>query len=407
MVNTEEIRSLLTARADAIDGTRSQRVDEVFRRVRTQRRRRTAVAIAGATCAVLAMVLGSALLSGHQNGSSDPVAPATTSPADPGPQSPVRPVTYTDEYWPTRTIQYGDRAVDITAQLEFGDPGRGGIDGVVHMDMTDDGIVFTTEGGGIWFTDGSSTHQIGETNGYLGIRASDVVVSGTDGSRVAWVAEAVKPRKVEIVVYDTRADRVVAKVPDPACAELITSCAMKALVGDDHVYWVRADWRHARPDVLTRLEVSNGTRQRVTAAELAADLASTPRALIVGDSPQTGVVSDGYGVVFAVKGARLVAMRSGLAPDDPYNSATTAFKASTQEQLRFRMPAGYNGGADEFTAFEWLDDDRLAMMNAANSWRQTTAEILICRVSTGHCELAAGANSGDDPRIAPHIGLPG
>jgi hypothetical protein len=131
-------------------------------------------------------------------------------------------VTYTDEYWPTRTIQYGDRTVDITAQLGFGDPGRGGIEGVVHMDMTDGGVVFTTEGGGIWFTDGSSTHQIGETDGYLGIRASDVVVSGTDGPRVAWVAEALKPRTAEIVVYDTKDDRVVAKVPAPACAEMLT-----------------------------------------------------------------------------------------------------------------------------------------------------------------------------------------
>jgi hypothetical protein len=147
-------------------------------------------------------------------------------------------------------------------------------------------------------------------------------------------------------------------------------------------------------------------RHRVTAAEIAADLTSTPRGLIVGDSPQTGVVSDGYGVVFAANGARLVPTRSSLAPNDPYNSSTTAFQTGTHEQLRFRMPSGY-AGADEFTAFEWLDDDRLAMMNAANSWRQTTAEILICRVSTGQCELAATAKSGEDPRIAPHLPLPG
>jgi len=407
-VNTEQIKTLLVERAEAVDATRLERVDEVFGRIRTHQRRRTAAAVAGAGGVVLAVIVGGALLNGQPARRSVPVAPITSTPADPNP-APVREVIYTDEYWPTTTIHYGDRIVDISDQLAFGNPGAGGIKGVVHMDATDDGVVFTTEGGGVWFTDGSNTHQIGETRGYLGIRAEAVVVSGTAGSRVAWVAESTKPKRTEIVVYDTQADREVMRVPVPDCADPLTSCELDALIGDDHVYWARQDWTHARPDILMRLEVSTGNVERVSTDDLAADLAGANRGIIVGDSPETGVASDGYGEVFAVERARLVPLRSSLAPDDPYNSPTTAFDTGTRKQVWFRVPSGYQGGADEFTAFEWLDDDRLALMNAANSWRQTTAEILVCQISTRRCQLSVPAKStgADGPRIAPHLALPG
>ena len=163
-----------------------------------------------------------------------------------------------------------------------------------------------------------------------------------------------------------------------------------------------------------RLDVSTGRLERVTAHELAADLAGSPRGLIVGGSPQTGVVSDGYGVVFTVRGARLIPMIEKLLPagrprseQDPVSSPTKAFDTRTRKQVRFRVPDGYRG-AEEFTAFEWLDDDRLALMNAANTWRQATGEILVCRISTGRCELAVGEkeSGGDTPRIAPHLPFP-
>jgi hypothetical protein len=406
-VNTEEITTLLVERAGAVDSNRPERVDEVFSRIRTHQRRRTGAAVAGASCVVMALVVGVALLSGQSPRSSDPVAPATSTPANPNPSAPVRRVTYADGYWPTTTIHYGDRSVDISEQLAFGRPGFGGISGVVHMDVTDDGVVFTTEGGGIWFTDGSSTHLIGETQGYLGIRAAAVVASGTTGSRVAWVAESSKPKRTEIVVYDTQVDREVRRVSVPDCADPLGSCELQGLIGDDHVYWALKDGTHARPDLLMRLEVSTGNVARVSADDLNADRAGAPRGIIVGESPETGLVSDGYGQVFAVERARLVPMQSSLAPDDPYNSPTPAFDTGTRKPLWFRVPTGYEGGADEFTAFEWLDDDQLALMNAANSWRQRTAEILVCRVSTRRCELVVAAKSGDRPRIAPHLGLPG
>jgi hypothetical protein len=400
-VNPEEIRTLLIDRAEAIDATRPERLDDLFGRIRRHQRRRTAAAVAAASCLVLAVVVGAALLTRGPAHVTNPVPPATSAPADPTPQAPVRKVTYADGYWPTTTIHYGDRRVDIR-KLVAAAGRKGGIPGVVHMDVTDSGVVFTTNDGKIWFTDGSAIHQIGKAEGYLSIRDAAFVVSGTAGSRVAWIAGS--GQHAEIVVYDTKTDREVARVPVPDCTTLVRyragkpypSCELTSLVNDDHVYFTLEDGNHLLPDVPMRLDVPTGTLERATADELAADLASSPRGLIVGDSPETGVVSDGYGVAFAVKGARLVAKRD--------NSRTTAFDARTRKQLQLRLPFGYHG-ASEFTAFEWLDDDRLALMDAANSFHQTTREIVVCRISTGRCDVAVPA--GDVARIAPHLGLPG
>jgi len=80
------------------------------------------------------------------------------------------------------------------------------------------------------------------------------------------------------------------------------------------------------------------------------------------------------------------------------------------------MPEGYDR-ASEFTAFEWLDDDRLALMayvgqvgfDAGSSdigrSRAGYGDILVCRVSTGRCDLTVEWTG--TVRIAPYIGLPG
>jgi hypothetical protein len=414
-VNPAEIRTLLIERAETIDGTRPERLDDLFGRIRRHQRRRTAAAVAAASCLVLAVVVGTALLTSGPAHVTNPVPPATSAPADPKSPALVRKVTYTDQYWPTRTIQHGDRRVDIRKQVAAAGR-KGGIPGVVHMDVTDGGVVFTTNDGKIWFTDGSAIHQIGKGEGYFGYRAAANVVSGTAGSRVAWIAGS--DQHAEIVVYDTKADREAARVPVPDCTTLdryragkpYPVCELTSLVKDDHVYFTLMDWNHLLPDVLMRLEVPTRTLERATADELAADLASASRGLIVGDSPETGVVSDGYGVLFAVKGERLVVMRLDGSPSDSNDSRTSAFDSGTRQLLDLRVPAGYNG-ADEFTAFEWIDDDRLALMNAANSFHQTTGDILVCRISTGRCEVAAPARPEQGrqspPRVAPHLGLPG
>jgi len=201
-------------------------------------------------------------------------------------------------------------------------------------------------------------------------------------------------------------------VPAPPCRTLPVTCGPVAVVGHNHVYFVVGDVSHRRPDVLMRLDVTTSELQRVTADDLAADVADRPRGLILGQSPERGLPTNGYGVGFAVRGARLVPLRTELAPagrprsdQDLVSSATRAFDTGTHRELLFRLPGGYDA-ADEYTAFEWLDDDRLALMNGANSFSETNGDILGCRISTGRCDVLSPGKPGD-VRVVPHLPLPG
>ena len=163
----------------------------------------------------------------------------------------------------------------------------------------------------------------------------------------------------------------------------------------------------------------------VSAAEYVADLRSQPRTLVLGDSYEAGTVSDGIDVMFINQGSRLVAV--GV-PEDlggPLTSCgtdrceTSAFDTSGAP-VRLRVPDGYVG-ARSFTVFQWLDDDRIALMAGAggnfvfgldNDLPGDNAgygDILVCRVSTGACELAVKGPelSGDIHRIVPDYGTPG
>ena len=280
------------------------------------------------------------------------------------------------------------------------------------MDMTDDGVAFTTMDGRVWFADGLSVDQIGD----LGVRAEqgspELVRSASVGSLLAWF-EHPEARRGELVVYDTDLRRVVAReVPaGPAgCADLGSECVVAAVVGD-HVYWTSMHNGYpGQPQM--RLDVSADRQGAASSRDLAADLASGPRGIILGDSPDTGVVTDGMEQRFVVDGTNLVPVREGRADGNPALFPTTAFDTGTRAQLQLRVPEGYDRAA-EFTAFEWLDDDRLALMAYANQLapggfydaRPGPRDILVCHISTGRCDLAVKGTM--DVRIAPHLGLPG
>jgi hypothetical protein len=323
----------------------------------------------------------------------------------------VRQVVYGSGYWPTTKIHVGSHTVDLPAELGV----RPAETAEVNMDVTDDGVVFTIatergDGHGVWFTDGVRTRRIGRIEGYLGNRARMAVVSGTSGSRVAWIETA--SATPELVVYDTRVQREVARVPLLACTEdRAATCGLRMIVGDGHVYVDRADTFHRRPSDLLRLDVATGTLREVGADELAADQAAEPRGMVLGPSPDTGQVTDGY-IGFLVRGSRLVPHREVLVPpgrprgeQDPVSLPTRAFDTGSHRQVRFRLPAGYAAAAD-YNSFEWLDDDRLLLTNDANGWDQTSADILACRISTGACTVVAPARRGE-VRVVPHLWLPG
>jgi hypothetical protein len=400
-VNTEQL-SRLAQRAEDMTGRQDHRLDEVRDRIRTVRRRRTAGKVLGAAALMVVVALAAGSLVGSERGTPNP-APS------PDPIKPsagiVRPLTWTDEWWPSRRINHGDRVIDTRLDLTKHD--------FSQMDLTDDGVVVTTLDGRIWLADTSSVEQIGDshiTHSFLSIFE---VRTGNAGSLATWIED---PRKgaARLVVYDTGQREVVARHRfEPSYWSLL-------LVGTDRVYW------ETRPsNRIQMLEVATGRVSGVSQDEYAAALLSQRRSLVVGDSFDRGAVSDGVDDLFIRKGARLLATE----PSDRGDLRSTASFDSTGSPIRLRVPEGYDG-ARSFTTFQWLDDDRLALMAGAGSMgfvpgldpdlpadNDGYGDIMVCRISSGTCRLAV-RGPGPPPvdpatqtpeylRLVPHYGTPG
>jgi hypothetical protein len=276
-------------------------------------------------------------------------------------------------------IHVGDRVVDTGS-------------GFVNMDVTDDGVVYTTgdiDDIRVWFTDGGTPAQIGShACKEVPYGWPDTVVTGNSGSLAAWLDCTRGLRQPQLVVYDTGSGREVAREPVTECGGY-GRCLPYAVIGD-HVYFERT---HDDGDTSSLLEVdaATGLVSRVTLAEGAIDpgqspsylddIRSHPRGLVIGDSWDTGTPQQGS--QFAVVGTRLVPIY-----DD---RLTSAFDTATRRPIRLHLPAGYkpdpakhdDGG---FGLFEWLDDDTVALENFRTG--RHDQDILTCRLSTGRCELA-------------------
>jgi hypothetical protein len=421
-VITDDIRTVLAERAGALEGTRPARTDEVLGRARVHRRRRAAGAVAGAGCLVLALVGGVALVTDGTGPTKDPVSPATSGPPSSGPsRAPARELTWTPDWWPTLSINHGTQNVNIRPLIASLAPKLQDIVRTsIHMDVTDDGVVFMTYDGRVWFTDGSGYEQIGELGRELiGQWNTAGVAAGTSGSLVAWVQHLADAR-AELVVYDTAERAEIARAPAArGCTADGADCEVRVIVADERVYWGQPAWSDERPTRLFRFDVATGQNARVSEDDLAADLASRPRALTLGTSLDSGSVVVGYDTLFLIDGNRLMPVREGRANGDPATFPTRAFETGSGRELRFRLPAD-SAMADETTAvrnadlgfrvFEWIDDDRLALITYAHTHPLPGKhEILVCRISTGRCAVAVPGLGADGwpLRTVPHLPYPG
>ncbi len=396
----------LARRADAIAGRPDERLERVHARVRTARRRRTAGAMVGAGALAIAVAVAAGILGG---GSGSRPSPAPQPRPDEPAAVSTRPLTYADGLWPTRRIHYGDRVIDTRLDLTDYD--------FTQMDLTDDGVVVTTTDGRIWLADTGSVEQIGDSGVTHGFLSLVDVSTGNAGSLAAWVDVRRAPT---LVVYDTSSRREVARKPcNPSYCQV-------EWVGTDVVYFEN---RRPPGEPLRRLDVASGRVTTASEQEYAAELAGQPRNLVVGDSFDTGEALDGIDVVFVREGSRLVAMPwlNGGA-----RGLTTAFDTSGAP-IRLRVPDGYDG-ARSFTVFQWLDDDRLAMMAGAGGMgfvpgadpddpedNDGYGDVMVCRISTGLCRLALPGPQLDEQaaveepfdippsqlRIVPDFGTPG
>jgi hypothetical protein len=398
-VNVQELRDQLRERADGLDGTRPDRLDELFDRIRTRRRRRAGAAVAAVTAVVVAVVGGAALVRGGDQ-AAPPVRPPhpthdiRTTPA------PERPVVYLESGtfdlrtgWRRASLHYGDRVIDPGVRFAW-------------TDSTDEGLVLGGEDGRIhfWSAADSTLRQIG-TLGFRphSYRASGLVRSDTAGSLVAWF-DSTDPSTPELVVYDTQRQAVVVRHPESRCQEL---CTVEALVGE-HVYWSDhvLGYGAVELDHLRQFDLATGADASSGRATYSADLRARPRALVLTSRSGSGeeIVAPGPELRFVVHGGRLSLASDGNRPPligTPEVLYTSAQDTATGTEVAPAVPTLYADGT-VFQFVQWLDDDRFAVMGGGiPDARRGRSHLLGCSVTDQTCALLAGGRS---ERVA--VGLP-
>ena len=367
-------------------------IEELLALGEARLRRRRLTAVLGSAAAVfvaIGLVLGGAALIGPVKQSEGPVDDHTP--------SPVRKLLYSDvpltsEGLGQGVIHFGDRAIETE-------------NGFVHLDVTDDGFVYTSEDG-VWFSDGGSPEQISSLrNSGTFLRAQDTVMTGATGSLVAWFActnpdsACANPDSATLVVYDTGSGSMVVRQPMP-CTTNWRGCNLEAVVGE-HIYFTMFNRRYHRRELFS-YDVTTGRQNPATPRSYAADVRSNPRGMMIGTTWQTATpTATFYHPDFVARGTRLVTSdldRRGRA------IRTTAFDTATHQAIQLRLPPGYHAHGATFNVFEWLDDDTVALAPAHNL---ESADIITCRLSEGSCRLTVKAGPDDVVRIVPGRWLPG
>ncbi|RYP88105.1 hypothetical protein EKO23_04510 [Nocardioides guangzhouensis] len=397
-------------------------VEGIVARGDARLRRRRAALAAGSAGLVLAVIVAGVTLTGSNQRSSPPVGTPTPSVTDTAAPTDTRPLTYADDYtadpsldihWRMQSIEYGDRTL------------RPGIDATA-LDLTDDGVVMVAPDGGIHLTDGEATEKIGESTipGPAMSWAEWGVKTSTAGSLVAWFTPLGPDRS--LVVYDAHEHRVVTQVARPDCGRY--DCQLEALVGD-RVYWSespdptgggRPQWA-GRP--LQVLDVATETVSETNTRALWEDLRAYPRGFVEGDNYETGAavsqdVNTGA-VRFVPQGSTLELQRwvrdTGADIDgDGEGDGPVIFGYggfdTTGRRLNLRLPAGYSPAEHPYALFQWLDDDRFAVMAGAADFDEPGegyGDILVCDIARERCTLAApGPGPDGSLRLVPHVTLP-
>ncbi len=375
-------------------------VAAIVARGNLRRRRRRAGLALGAAALVVGVVVAGTTLIGHDRRSSGPVTPPTPTVTELPAPAPTRPLTYADDYrtgppppWRIRSVRYGDRTL------------RPGLN-VLHMDLTDDGVALVAENGGVYFTDGSSVERIGSVTIQMNFSDTDVK-SGADGSLLAWFSP---PRPTShLVVYDTHDRTVVARKAIPGCGN--DQCWVSAVVGDQVYVDPEPDSSDADTRSLLALDLTNGSVLRTDPRGLAEDMRGRPRALVVGGSFAGGEVVNSE-AAFEPQGGFLVLRRFVRETADGEGVFTRGGFDATGRRLHLRLPQGYQPAQVDYSLFQWLDNDRFAVMTGAvhssfgwNGFRGY-GDILVCDIARQRCDLAAKGPGGGRYRLVPHLDVP-
>lgn len=348
---------------------------EALRETARRRTRRARAATGLAVAAALAVVSATTVYLDHGDDRRPEPAPAPPT---------SRPLTYADG----STIHYGEHTIQAASR-------------VVELDVTDYGVGFRTEDGGIWFTDASTVDRLGEL-GETGPGYGDTwpltsrpgwMLSSNSGSRLVWF-EFPAPGEPEVVVYDTRSGREVTR---GRVALQPGQTAVPAEVSDRFVYWFKDPDPEAMPEDQThvRYDPATGEQSRVTEAELLQDLdrdAAVRSVRLKGDgrwekAPHGFHYSDGMGQQVGLSLQKTVAGVDGLAPVGPGDMVAEDVTGRT---FAFEPPPDYTDKAGVAWLVQWLDDRTVVVLSPL----QQSTDLIACHLDTKSCEIAASAPAG-------------
>jgi len=419
---TSTLRDVFARRADEI-GPADLDLDALIGLGEHRLRRRRIIATVGAAAAVLLVVgigVGGAVLN-HSADSEPTNHPKNDQP--PPSQPAERPLVYTDDTGgrPLKggaveiqvgAVHVGDRTVNLD-QVSYYVRGWA-------LRVADDGIVYVQgDDSRVWFSDGGRPQQIAERNCFNPDHFGGIA-TGANGSYAAWF-DCTPASRGDLVVYDTAAGDEVARQTIPACRPRWSSCMADTVVGD-HVYFTRMWSRTEGPGpqhdgriVVSSLmaDLTTGQVSPATPQMQSDDLRVQPRAIVLGDSWRSGTAQTQ--VSFDAVGSRLVAKSNP--PEGSAPIRTQAFDTATGEPVRLWLPRGYRPGPSvgfhgddptlgppQFTAFEWLDDNTVALLQTSEAG---TGDILSCRLSDGRCRVAVESAPADVLRMVPGASFPG
>jgi hypothetical protein len=342
-------------------------LDTLRETARTRDRRRTTL-LASASVAVVAIAIAAGLgLGGPDRSAPEPA---------PQPVDDSRPLTYAEG----STIRYGERRVEA--------PGA-----VTELDLTDDGVVFSTPDTRVWFTDGTAVEELGRVGQPPPSYAEDTVplmvpvgwiVSDNLGSTVAWL-EFTDPQEPEVVVYDTRDREVVGRAPTGAGPG--HTVALHSAYADSAYWYVDAgpDTDPA-PDV--RLDLASGERTTLTEEDYARQMRARgpDRRVLLGSGPPATV--DGIHLNFKITEGRF----------EPQGAQPLVVEdARTGLPLAFDAPKGYPPVPTVFL-FQWLDDDTVGLVML----REQGEDLFVCSIAGQSCEHAVSGEG--NAFVVPDMG---
>lgn len=310
-----------------------------------------------------------------------------------------------------QTVHVGKRAIDTHLDI-------------LSVVAAEGGAAFTTFDGQLWFTDGRTVLPIGVSTrarvtptgvdwGAAG-RPNERIVADDIGPDIAWMEygrHGLEATKMTIAVFNTRSVDGVLRLPFTTPGNDCRVCVHIVLVRHGFVYlsYTRARDLGVRTQSdknsnLFRVDLATGRQTLIPVAAYRTELLNSARTLVIGDEGQVGLVESGVGEDFAFVNRQLVLHAVG--PGD------AAFGARTQRRPTLRLPpsvGGSLGPTDRFYLFEWLDNDRFALLDTSETRSRglIQGDIVVCRLSTSRCAVAVHRPVVRRWQVVPGIDLDG